>query len=303
MLTVIATVAGVISAAAVLIGVVYWLVTRESRAARSARERQVSDDVAEMGDRIERLEKVIAAVAADAEGRRPAPSVCLQTGDGPVQAARLSRRAPPMVDLERIIASERRAALSTLPAVTKQPDLDEANIDRLTGSAIRGIARAIEAMSARYEGVTDEDRKNFERSVDSYVASLRHFIPRWLEYLESRREIVAFVANIDNSGGAPATDASVRLNFPDPCARGEAPEAPKKPARPVFSPREKPWVAAGLPSRTGPSACPVVGGAQDRPSESDRAVLRGRQRQGSVRIPLHPAPRLLRHRPVPGSHP
>lgn len=242
--TVIGTSAAVISAVAVVVGVIYWLATRESRAARAVREQQVSADVAEMVERVERLENVVAGVVAEAEERRPVPTVLLQTGDGPVQSARVTRGAPPAVDIEQIVAFERRATLSTLPPAARELDVrDIPGADRLRSPILTAIAGAVEAVSGKYESVTEEDRKTFEGSVETYLASLRTFIPNWLSYLETRRELIYFVAHVDNSGGAPATQASVRLHFPDPCVKGEAHERPKQPSRPSFSRRLKPLAA------------------------------------------------------------
>lgn len=242
--TVIGTGAALISAAAVIVGVIYWLATREGRTARAAREQQVSADVGEMVERVERLEKVVAGVVAEAEERRPVPVVLLQTGDGPVQSARVRRPAPPAVDIEQVVAFERRAALGTLPPAAKAFDVSEIpGADRLRSPILTAIAGAVEAVSGKYESVTEEDRKRFERTVETYVASLQAFIPRWLSFLETRRELTYFVAHVDNQGGAPATQASVRLHFPDPCMKGEALERPKHPSRPIFSRRLKPLAA------------------------------------------------------------
>jgi hypothetical protein len=243
-LTVISLAFAGISAMAVIVGAVYWFRTRQDRAERAGRERQVSADVSEMSDRIERLQEIVDILATEERGRRPEPSVALRTRDGPATHILIKKPGIPEVDLESIIDSERDAALDTLPPVANSAP---------TGDRTLAIVEQMAAAS-RFFGfgreqlpVTEDDHARFHDKVDKYEDDLRLFIERWVAYLEADRRVMVLSAQIENNGGAPAEDVRVRLRFPDPCVRADFPKKPERPARPKFSPRRNPLYSSVSP--------------------------------------------------------
>lgn len=226
-LTAVGAVASVIAAVAVVVGGIYWLRTRDERAERAAREKQVSEDVADMSERIEHLQGVVDAVAEDQSSRRPRPSIAFSTQDGPSEYATFRIPALSSVDVEAIVAAERAVAMSTL-LPTEDPPPEPTD-------PVHAIARL--AGAARMFGsplITEAHHAAFRKDVDDYEPRLRAFIADWIAYRTAMRTIVGLRAVIDNDGGAPAEDARVRLRFPDPCVQADWPEKPKRPRRPKF---------------------------------------------------------------------
>src|SRR2546425_1084066 len=98
-----------ISALAVIVGLIYWISTRHSRAERASREKQVSTDVAEMGDRIEHLQQIVDGLADEQRARQPQPRVAFVTPEGPASEIVVQKAAVPYVNVEAIVTSERQA--------------------------------------------------------------------------------------------------------------------------------------------------------------------------------------------------
>jgi hypothetical protein len=253
---IIGTIAAVISALAVVVGALYWVFTRRTRAERAARERQVSGDVAEMGDRIEHLQRVVDALAEEQRGRRPQPRVAFYLPpDGPVPDIAILKVSLPPVDIEAIVRSERDAAFATLLPIEAPAHID---LDGLTAAGaadssprnlLGAMARAGQLLGVSMRDplpVTEEDHTRFEERVETYEENLRDFIADWIEFFEKRRLVVVLTARIDNDGGVPAEDARVRLHFPDPCVRAEFPAEPERPRRPKFAPRRNARFGGGM---------------------------------------------------------
>jgi hypothetical protein len=72
-----------IGAVAVVGGWTYWLATRRARALRAERDDRVAQDVSEMSDSIDRLGDVVAALAQEAQLRRPQIVARFVTSSGP----------------------------------------------------------------------------------------------------------------------------------------------------------------------------------------------------------------------------
>jgi hypothetical protein len=234
-LSIIATVAGAVSAIAVVVGAIYWFRTRGQRRERSEREEQVSREVAEMGDRLEQLHDILGVVITEQRDRQPHPRLSFLARSEPVEHVIVVKRGLPAIDVEGIVAAERETALATLlPIAGEGPEMPGtlgsftrhvAQMNRLFGSAAGELP------------VTGADHERFEARVDAYEEDLRTFIQQWVSFLEHRRLLVAFRAQLANDGGAPAEDARIRMIFPDPCRRDEPRAKPKRPPRPIFEPR------------------------------------------------------------------
>jgi hypothetical protein len=239
----IGTAAGVISALGVLVGVSYWLRTRRDRAERHEREKRVSADVAEMGDRIDQLHRILSTVAEEQRGRRPLPRVSFHTPEGPSLHVIVDKPLLPSLDIEAIVASERTAALDTLLPIADEESLEIGTLGQIVAQQSR--LRRLFGTPSGYP-VTAADHDQFQKRVTEYERDLREFIAEWVRYLECRRHLVALYAQIDNDGGAPAEDARIRIHFPDPCRRDDLPPKPERPARPKFSPRRSALYSDGL---------------------------------------------------------
>jgi hypothetical protein len=241
-----------ISALAVVIGAVYWLMKRRERAARAAREEQVSSDVAEMGDSIEHLESVVAALAEEMRGRTPQPLVRFLLSEGPSPGALAVKPSVPLVDIDAIVESERQAALSTLiPVEVPRPSSPtrqgETAIDISTLETLEKLTKPARAFGfgQKHLPVTEQDHDAFKAEVERYASDLRGFIDDWLAYLAASRLILLLHVQIDNDGGAPADEARIKLHFPDPCSKAAWPDKPERPKRPKFVRRESPFSRLG----------------------------------------------------------
>jgi hypothetical protein len=248
---VLAVVASVVSAAGVIVGGLYWLTTRGRRAERARREEEMSHDIAEMSESIEKLETLVIAVAEDAQGRRPEPVLNLVTAQGPATSVVLTLPAIPEVDIDAIVERERRAVELRRPRLpsreTPRARQEGKGIGGIAGLA--GLARLAEnleaaGLSSHPRAVTEDDIARFDGLVERFLGRIPGYVHSWLRYLEERRRVIALSALIDNTGGAPAADARVRLHFPDPCRQAEWPEKPQRPWRPVFTPPKPPWMRA-----------------------------------------------------------
>lgn len=245
--TLLSTIFGGIAALAVVSGFVYWIVKRGERKARALREQQVSKDVEEMGDSIGHLESVVAELANEMRGRIPRPLVRFSLRDGPSLSAVAVKVPVPTVDVDSIVESERRAALSTLLPVSR-PVREPSSSGPITVGALQKLAESMKGFGygqQRYLPVTEEDHRRFEQTVDEYCASLRTFVDEWATYLAVRKSIIVLGVQLDNDGGAPAEDARIKLYFPDPFTRRDWPEKPTRPQRPKFKPRENPAFSIG----------------------------------------------------------
>ena len=290
---IIGTIAAVISALAVVVGALYWVFTRRTRIERAARERQVSGDVAEMGDRIEHLQRVVDALAEEQRGRRPQPRVAFHLPDGrPASYVGIRKASLPPVDIEAIVKSERDAALATLLPIEppRRLDLDELPAAGAGAASALNLLGAMARSRLRAEHpVTRADHERFQKRVETYETELREFIDQWLEFFEERRLVVVLSAWIENDGGAPAEDARVRLHFPDPCVRAEFPSEPERPKRPKFARRRN----AGFGGMSIPSSFLAPPPARTTAAEPHGAFLRRRLSSRAIQLSSDSASRSL----------
>ena len=230
-------------AAAAIVGIWNYIAARGTR----RQERQTAEQIANLEAMVRRLQE-------ESDAKRPKPTVSFVSTEGPAEAVLFERTRPPEIDVEEIVASERRAALATLPLVPGTPEAEEAErrIEKAAADAGIAVPPILKALTnpklerqlglagfghSRLLPVTKDDHAAFQKVVDEYEAKLRRFIPAWIEYLGRIRSVVVLKALVGNDGGAPADGASVRLTFPDPCVRGQIPKRPGEPARPTFEQR------------------------------------------------------------------
>ena len=98
-----------ISAAAVVVGWIAFLLTRRQRRRRAEREEQLTADVAEMGDAIGELTTMVTSLAEEMRGRSPRPQLRFKVQAGPTPSVVVRVPAIPTVDVEAIVAAEREA--------------------------------------------------------------------------------------------------------------------------------------------------------------------------------------------------
>jgi hypothetical protein len=173
----------------------------------------MSEDIAGLSD-------IVAALAEETRGRRPNPTLRWVTRDGPATTVFYTRPALRPIDEDAIVKAEEEAALSTvLPLATgREP-------------AAMGFA-----LSGRWRnpGVSEADHAGFYDEVEEYKKGLRRFLKNLESYRALGAPVLPMAVYVDNDGGGPATEARVRLRFPDPLERGEWPERPRRPRRPKF---------------------------------------------------------------------
>jgi len=255
-LAIIATIAGVVSAIGVITGGLYWYRTRRARRDREQREAAQTADIAEMGDAIVDLKTMVTSLADEMRGRAPRPQVRFSTSDGPTPAVIVRIPAVPEVDAEAIVENELAAIRATRPPIERPPAAPRST-ETAGGAASGDIAGAFGAISkiletqrrlgsgvgfggAKYLPVTEEDYSAFEKQLERYADEVRTFVRNWLGYLAKRRIAIAFAAQVDNDGGAPAEEARIKIHFPEPCDEAEWPERPSLPTRPKFGRRLNP---------------------------------------------------------------
>lgn len=265
-LAIIGTVAGAISAVAVLCGAVYWLRTRRARAERVQREQRLTVDVTEAGEAIGELSGLVTSLVEEVRGRSPHVQLRFRINGVPSQRAVAVIPAVPAVDADAIVQAERDAVLATrLPLGYGAPSRPQkisatGSLPAASGAldALRAIQKTMGSLGfaggqEKYLPVAQEDHDKFDESIAAYEEELRSFISAWIEFLGKRRLVLAVRVQIDNDGGAPAEDARIKIRFPDPCHAAEFPERPKLPRRPTFTRRLNPLhssnrygLAAGL---------------------------------------------------------
>jgi hypothetical protein len=252
-LAIIATIAGVVSAIGVITGGLYWHRTRRARRDREQREAEQTADIAEMGDAIVDLKTMVTSLADEMRGRAPRPQVRFSTSDGPTPAVIVRIPAVPELDAEAIVENELGAIRATRPLIERPIAAPPRSTETAGDAASGDIAGAFGAISkilqtqrrlgfggAKYLPVTEEDYSAFEKQLERYAGEVRTFVRNWLGYLAKRRVAIAFAAQVDNDGGAPAEEARIKLHFPDPCDEAEWPERPNLPTRPKFERRLNP---------------------------------------------------------------
>jgi hypothetical protein len=228
---------GIVAALAAALGsYITWRGNRDN----AQEQKQIADD-------IRRLTELTQGSIEEARAARPAPVVRFIVEKQGAEGASLTRtRIERPLDVEAIVALERRRAMATVPTPPKPKPKQAGEL----GSAFAGIQNMLAEQAALYKSIgglgalggqggpaTLEEKADFEKKVDKHLAQLRKWLRAYERWENQRHELISIRLRFENHGRVPCLGGIYQAHFPDPIERGpnDYPELHDAPARPKFS--------------------------------------------------------------------
>ncbi len=272
--------AGVAAVSGVAGVIITWIGDRSSdrhlRALAEQQEQASSD--------IRRLAELTESSLEEARAQKPEPVVEFIYGKERASASSIvvtRRRFARSLDVEKIAAAEREAALATLPP--EEPELE----DEMRKLERRGLGSVLTAALAGLDSgpISAEERQAFKQRVDEYERKLRTWLGSYESYRRETDPVFPLAVRFENRGRVPARGVRVVLRFPDGFVHADEDVLPlfdEPPGRPRFVRRRS--GLAGLSGLSRAMTMPDYSRLLSTPPviPGKRNVSRPRYRKGSL---------------------
>jgi hypothetical protein len=241
----------ILAALAATIGsLITWLGNRAS----DRHQHELAQNQAQMAEDIRLLAELTESSLEEARAQRPLPVVHFllgnegETADGAVITRKRSERT---IDVERIVARGREAALASIPAPKPEKRKDQMPQAFSILSQVSEMGTLGSLLGGKGP-VTKEERAKFKEAVDSYERSLRDWLVEYENWRALKATVLTCRLQFENVGRVPARGARVQLHFPDSFEGLESyPELEVPPDRPKFK-RYSPLDALSVPAPAVP---------------------------------------------------
>lgn len=221
---------------AAISGVAGVLITYRGDRSSDRHLRALAEQQEQAASDIRRLAELTESSLEEARAQKPEPIVQFIVGEERDAAPGVivtRRRFARTIDVGKIVAAERQAALATLPPEHPPDDEQEAR----QRPVIPALASLVAAFGPTGP-ITGEERRSFELRVTEYGRNLEAWLRAYESYRQDTDLFFGLLLRFENRGRVPARGVRVVLRFPDGFTHAEDDSIiDKPPRRPSFARR------------------------------------------------------------------